>query len=948
MDTDRWEDRTATLVVLAVSGLLLLATTLLWFHLREKNEQLLRLTERQTQLSFEAADDFEHHLLQLHDGLRHLSETGETLLAQPQQTTKQLATLFHGAPSGLVLALYLVDHDGNIRAEYPGGGLARLSFPVHLLSNSPESLPLPRVIRLAGDNILLIPQPLPAATDTSAELAALISLNRLTELCLPSGLKHTTSFLLDEEGRFLYHKNKPHIVGRPFTETVSPQRHPLLYALLQAMLRGERGSGTFPEQLKAAAETPPQQDLLTYSPVNILGKQWSLAFVQPTDANDGSGAAVTLFLTLIAIAGGLAALPLLALHRLASRNRELSLEAARGAAEKSTLESRLETAERHSRQLLDYAGDAIFFIDPEDGSLLELNRRAEELLGFSAQEIHTLSLATLFPGHQRRRYLRLLRNVLDAGYGEADNLLFRRKDGGLFTGAVHARLGELGSRRVVHGVLRDVTEIRRIEQELRQKNQDLLLLNEIAQHVSGNHNLTEMLQGVLSRLAQAFAGAGGGIYLCTEDSDELQLVVHQGVEASLLAELERGSAGNGIVGRVAASGQIRTSTDLQKDRRLHVQAVRAAGWKSLQAVPLTANRRITGVLFLFSRDKQIARREELNLLLAIGRQIGTAVQGAQLFEALQWQNRLTRASNRELKQSRRQLEENLARLEESNRALERLDRMKSNFLAMASHELRTPLTYVLSGTQLLQNSLSDALAADQKQVLEAIHEGGRRLEEIVQDLLEAARIESQSIYLAREPVDLPELMTDVDAEFRPLCEQRGLSLRVGGSVAVPELCGDAHYLRKTLQRLLENAVKFTPEGGTIEISAAVRNRSELRPLEPKLRPFSATFFSNVSADRLLQITVRDSGVGIDPEEQLRVFDKFYEVGRIAEHFSSRTRFGGKGVGLGLTLVKGMVEAHGGMIWVESAGTGEGARGSAFHILLPLAAEAAEEVVDAAG
>jgi signal transduction histidine kinase len=386
---------------------------------------------------------------------------------------------------------------------------------------------------------------------------------------------------------------------------------------------------------------------------------------------------------------------------------------------------------------------------------------------------------------------------------------------------------------------------------------------------------------------------------------------------------------------------------LQKDRRLRSQAALAAGWRAFQAVPLIAGGSTIGVLFLFALEKRITRREELNLLLSIGRQVGTAVQSSHLFESLQWQYRLTRASNRELKQSRHQLEENLTRLEATNQELERLDRMKSNFLAMASHELRTPLTYVLSGAELLNTSLDKRLTAEERQVLGAVYEGGRRLESIVQDLLEAARIESQSLYLEREPVDLPALLAEIGRIFRPVFEQRNLAFRVHNCHAPHELSGDTHHLRKTFQRLLENAVKFTPEGGEIEIRMAIRDSFELKPLEPALRPFSASFFRNLTAERLLQVTVRDSGVGIDPEEQLRVFDRFYEVGSITEHFTSRTRFGGKGVGLGLSLVKGMVEAHGGMVWVESAGTTGAAGGSAFHVLLPLAANSSE-VLDAAG
>lgn len=654
------------------------------------------------------------------------------------------------------------------------------------------------------------------------------------------------------------------------------------------------------------------------------------------------------FFLLIASGIGLVALPCALLRRSIRLRHQLQRSCQQLAAENEQLRSARQLAERRSRHLLDNAGDAIFFIDPETGSLLEVNRQAEELLGYSPAEIRGLSLSDIFPGPQRRRYLRLVRTVLDNGYGEDHTLQFRRKDGGFFIGAVHARLGDLGASKVVHGVLRDITEIKRIERELRQKNQELTLVNEIARQVSGNHDLPAMLGEVLAMTVQASAAAGGGIYLRNDDGS-LRLTVHQGIDESLLADLEHILPGGGIAGRVAATGQARSSADLQKDRRLRSQAVREAGWRAFQAVPLVASGNPLGVLFLFSLERRIVRREELNLLLSIGRQVGTAVQGTQLFESLQWQYRLTRASNRELKQSRHKLEENLSRLEATNRELERLDRMKSNFLALASHELRTPLTYVLSGAELLQSTLAGRLAADEDRILAAIRQGGKRLDAIIQDLLEAARIESQSLYLARETVDLPAIIAEVGNNFKPVFEQRKLAYRMLDFPSPIALYGDTHHLQKTFQRLLENAVKFTPEGGRIEIGAAIRRADELRPAEPKLRPFSSSFFRNLTAEQLLQVTVRDSGVGIDQEEQPRIFDRFYEIGHIAEHFTSQTRFGGKGVGLGLSLVKGMVEAHGGMVWVESGGTAgkSGGGGSAFHVLLPLAANRGE-TIDATG
>lgn len=180
-------------------------------------------------------------------------------------------------------------------------------------------------------------------------------------------------------------------------------------------------------------------------------------------------------------------------------------------------------------------------------------------------------------------------------------------------------------------------------------------------------------------------------------------------------------------------------------------------------------------------------------------------------------------------------------------------------------------------------------------------------------------------------------MEEISGEFQGLFEERGLILDLAEFPSL-EMLGDRHHLKRTFKRLLENAAKFTPKGGRIDVRAQRKSPFEIRRREKELRPFSPAFFEALSAPGFGQITIRDSGVGIDADEQVRIFDKFYEVGDITEHFTSQTRFGGKRVGLGLTLVKGMVEAHGGMVWVESPGTGDQGAGSAFHVLLPLAPE----------
>ncbi|RMF42107.1 MAG: GAF domain-containing protein [Deltaproteobacteria bacterium] len=614
------------------------------------------------------------------------------------------------------------------------------------------------------------------------------------------------------------------------------------------------------------------------------------------------------------------------------RCQALDRELAAARAQVRRTNDELAEAHRRQRQMLDWAGDAVLFIDPATGRLLDQNRQALKLLGASASDLQDLPVLQLLADSNRHRYLELLDRVRAQGYGEDDALDFLRRDKTRFTGAIHARMGRLGRQRVIHATLRDVTAYRAIEQELRQKNRDLALLNSIAHQSSEIHDLQELLDTTLASIAEAMEADAGGIFLLRHGGNDLYFAARYRVPDEVYRELSQMQPGQGLAGAVATTGHPRSSVDLQTDQRTWARSVANTSWRGFQAVPVAARDRTRGVLCLCSNRKRVFRRDEVQLLLAVGKQLGGAIEGVELLETLRWQNRINEAANRELTESRRRLKENLKRQEEATRTLERLERMKNNFLALASHELRTPLTCILTGTELM-GERSDNLLPDQTRLLEAIRQGGERLREIVDNLLEVARLEAQSIYLGREAVDLPLLLQRVEEDVRPLVQASNLRFELELPGSIEGLWGDADHLHRTLERVIENAIKFTPEGGIIRVGTRRLTGDDIEVMRPALEPFTLEFFNRPLAESYLCIDISDSGIGIDPEELPRIFDKFYEIGDISDHHTSRTRFGGKGVGLGLTLARGMIEAHGGMIWATSEGIDRG--GSEFHLLLPL-------------
>ncbi len=234
-------------------------------------------------------------------------------------------------------------------------------------------------------------------------------------------------------------------------------------------------------------------------------------------------------------------------------------------------------------------------------------------------------------------------------------------------------------------------------------------------------------------------------------------------------------------------------------------------------------------------------------------------------------------------------------------ALRRLENVRKDFVANVSHELRTPLTSIKGYVEaLLDGALSDPAQAEP--FLRIILKQTDRLNLIIEDLLQLSQIESGQVALKREPVELTGLVDRSLAMIKPLADKKRHVIHVAIPPDLPLVQGDDERLGQVLTNLLDNAVKYTPEGGAIEVSGRA-----------------------VSEGGLLQVElcVADSGVGIPPADRPRVFERFYRVDK------ARSRELG-GTGLGLSIVKHLVDAHRGTVWVE----GNQPAGSRFLIRLP--------------
>lgn len=254
------------------------------------------------------------------------------------------------------------------------------------------------------------------------------------------------------------------------------------------------------------------------------------------------------------------------------------------------------------------------------------------------------------------------------------------------------------------------------------------------------------------------------------------------------------------------------------------------------------------------------------------------------------------------------------RLEQAVQRMRESERIKNIFLATVSHELRTPLTSVIGYTEMLMEGLAGPLEEEQRDYLQIVMDKSDQLHQLITKLLDVSRIESTGVTLNRMPVDLGDLLREVLTFVAAQLRRKRTRLEISLPEDLPALHGDYEKLRQVLVNLIANAIKFTPECGEVRVVA--RN---LPPTESRLPKRGEA--NDVGA--WVQLSVIDNGIGIPAELHEKVFDLFYQVD------SSVTREH-QGSGLGLSIVRKYVEAHGGQVWIEDRPE----RGCIFHLILP--------------
>ena len=408
---------------------------------------------------------------------------------------------------------------------------------------------------------------------------------------------------------------------------------------------------------------------------------------------------------------------------------------------------------------------------------------------------------------------------------------------------------------------------------------ELQALGEVAQAVSSTLDLETVLTTVVARAVQLAQAAGGVIY----EFDEVNQVFSRirgahGLDEDL-GDVIRAAPirlGEGVAGKAAAQRAPVQVADVLGDSTYDVARVRAVfgrhGYHSLLGVPLLFEDQIVGVLAVWRREPEAFSQEIVDLLQTLATQSVLAIQNARLFREIA----------------------------DKSQQLEAASRHKSEFLANMSHELRTPLNAVIGFSEVLAEQMFGEINDKQAEYLQDILGSGRHLLSLINDILDLSKVEAGRMDLERAEFDLPGAIDTALLLMRERASRKGIALgrAVDGRLGI--VSGDERKVKQVLLNLLSNALKFTPEGGRVDVRADAR-------------------------DGVAEIAVADTGVGIADDDLEAVFEEFRQVGASAKRV--------EGTGLGLALSRKFVELHGGRIWVVS----QLGLGSTFTFTIPLGA-----------
>jgi PAS domain S-box-containing protein len=536
---------------------------------------------------------------------------------------------------------------------------------------------------------------------------------------------------------------------------------------------------------------------------------------------------------------------------------------------------------RRTEAMIGGMADGVMLVDG-DGKTEFINPAGQRLLGRSQVGVgidrHT-DVYRLRDQHGRPLDPKELpaAQALSTGRAVQDVTVLIERDGERVAASMSATpLHEDGRISGVVVTFRDITERRALEEEMQRQAQRAQILADAGAFFASNIDPAWVTQAIAERTAEVL-GDWAAVILKSAESTDLRVasIYHRDMSSLGLAwsyiYRQPLVVGEGIIGQVVASGYPSLTTNVRGGSAKESGAYHPSPTKlaSLLILPLRTRREMLGALVIAANDPDREMTDDkLPLAEILAERAALAIENAKLY----------------------------TEQVEARRKVEDLSRLKDEFLSIASHELRTPVTSIKGYTQLAKMLIKEGDLNTSEEYLDIALDQIDRMSRLILELLDVSRIETGRLEIRREPIPWPQFVRDVVHRHHTAVSDRRFHLQV--PEATKHVVGDRDRLEQVLGNLLENAVKYSPEGS--DVSVSVEDRGE----------------QFVTA-------VCDRGIGIPADELAQVFERFHR----GRHVSS-TNYGG--LGLGLYITKQIIERHGGSIWVESK---EGA-GTTFYFSLP--------------
>lgn len=418
----------------------------------------------------------------------------------------------------------------------------------------------------------------------------------------------------------------------------------------------------------------------------------------------------------------------------------------------------------------------------------------------------------------------------------------------------------------------------RLFNELEQHHKMLETLYSIESVISRSLNLEEVFNVALSKALEVTDTEAGTLY--SFDGDVLRLEACEGLCPEFKKKAIIRKMGDGIPGIAVQSKKPITMDITQFPSPPLLPYMTKEGLVSFIGTPLMSKGKVVGALALGTKKKRIFTQDDLDLLFSIGNAIGIATENARLYK---------------------ELKEHLQKLQKAYEELQTLDKMKDEFVSNVSHELKTPLISIKGFGELLYDEKLRGRLDEQKKSLEAIIRNADRLNRLINSILFISRLQAGKIEFHFEPLDMDEIVQVYIGDFKSMMDKKQITFEKE-TLATSKILGDKDKFVEVIANLLDNALKFTPQGGKIAIKAW-------------------------DEDENVHLTVSDNGIGIPADVIPKLFTRFYQVDA-----STARKYGG--TGLGLYITKTIIDAFGGKIWIES----DVGKGTTVHILLPIAKE----------